>query len=72
MSELQDLKESLSTMSDEELHEMFREIRLNRRKAASSPAKKSTAKAKSSLDVSSFSAEDAQALLNLIGGDDES
>lgn len=73
MADLSDLHKSVSVMSDEELLEHFRTIRLARRTSPQrAPRAATKAKPKQKdIAVSDISAADAAALLELLGGLDE-
>lgn len=72
MADLNDFEGSLSEMSDEELTEFLREIRLSRRTQPAPAKKPPKSKAKApNIDVAGMSPEMAKLILEQIGGDDE-
>lgn len=73
MTDLNDFEGSLSDMSDEELTEFLREIRLSRR-TQPTPSRKSTKSKKAkapNINVDKMSPEMAKLILEQLGGDDE-
>jgi hypothetical protein len=69
MAELSDIKKSISDLNDEELENLFRDIRRSRREfKPKKPPKKSTAKAKKPLTADSLSKAQQKELLKLLGG----
>lgn len=73
MADLNDFEGSLAEMSDEELTEFLREIRLSRR-TQPAPSKKSTKSKKAkapNIKVDNMSPEMAKLILDQLGGDDE-
>lgn len=73
MADLNNFERQLSDMSDEELTEFLREIRLSRR-TQPAPSKKSTKSKKAkapNINVEGMSPEMAKLILEQLGGDDE-
>lgn len=70
--DIQDLKKSLSEMTDEELREMIKETRGKRTVKKEKPVSKKKAKqekfANFTFDVSKLSPEEAAAILNAMNG----
>ncbi len=67
MTDLNDFQQSIHTMTDEELADLLREIRLTRR-TAPTPTTKRVSKAKEpKIDISALSPEFAAKLLQQLG-----
>jgi hypothetical protein len=70
MADLNDFENSISDMSDEELTELLREIRLSRRAPTKSTTTKKASKAKEpKIDVGGMSPEMAAKILEQLGGE---
>jgi len=68
--DLSDIKASLSTMSEEELHDLLMGIRSNRRVTKRPPLAAKVSKSEVSADtlIKGMTAEQAEILLKLMGG----
>jgi len=68
--DLSDIKASLSTMSEEELHDLLMGIRSNRRVTKRLPSAAKVSKSEVSADtlIKGMTAEQAEILLKLMGG----